>query len=57
MKKATKAGKLADGTKLKRTTKSRTVFQVITQVKNWVVITSTTSDYSALIKKSTIVYI
>lgn len=57
MKKATKLGKLADGTKFKRSTKSRTIFTVITKGDFGVVITSTTSDYSALMKKGATVYI
>ncbi len=55
--KKVKIGKLEDGASFKRTKKSRTWFKVITKGDFGVVITSNSSDFSALMKKGAEVFI
>lgn len=56
MKKATLSN-LSDGATFKRTLKSRTTFTVITKGDFGVVVTSTKSNYSSIMKKSAKVFI
>jgi len=53
-----KAGRVADGSPVKRTRKSRTWFNVIVKLdKGGVVLQSQNSDYTVIVKKSAEVYI
>ena len=53
-----KAGRVADGSPVKRTRKSRTWFTVIVKLeKGGVVLQSQNSDYTVIVKKSAEVYI
>lgn len=55
--KKVKAVTVKDGTKVKRTLKSRVWFKVITKGAFGVVLTSENSEYSVLVKNSATLYV